>query len=266
MRAEGPHAPAPSRRDWAAAIGALLVVSALAWAAMVGHLRMGGMAMAPAAPRPLSLEALGFLAAWTAMMAAMMFPSVYPMVAIFAAVSRHRRGQGAPAVPTGIFVAGYLLSWIGFGALVFGADRIARGWPPAADLLAARGGLLVGIVLAAAGLYQWSPLKSVCLRHCRSPIGFVMHGWREGAGGALRMGLHHGAYCVGCCWALMGLLFVGGAMNLLWVALLAGFVLLEKVVARGPWLSRAAGIAFIAWGGYLLSTGLRSYSTLRSLG
>ena len=252
MSPESARAVAPSRRDWAAVIGALLVLSALAWAAMVGHLRMGGMAMAPATPRPLPLEALGFLAAWTAMMVAMMFPSVYPMVAIFAAVSRHRRGQGAPAVPTGIFVAGYLLSWIGFGALVFGADRIARGWPPAADLLAARGGLLVGIVLAAAGLYQWSPLKSVCLRHCRSPIGFILHGWREGAGGALRMGLHHGAYCVGCCWALMAVQVALGVMNLPVMLGLAALIFLEKITRFGEVIARAAGAVFFLAGALLL--------------
>ena len=248
MLAEDTQVPAPDRRDWAAVAGALLVLSALAWAAMVGQLRMGGMAMAPAAPRPLALEALGFLAAWTGMMAAMMFPSVYPMVTIFAAVSRHRRGQGGPAVPTGIFVAGYLLSWIGFGALVFGADRIARGWPPAADLLAARGGLLVGIVLAAAGLYQWTPLKSVCLRHCRSPIGFVMHGWREGAGGALRMGLHHGAYCVGCCWALMAVQVALGVMNLPVMLAVAALIFLEKITWFGEFIARAAGIVFLLTG------------------
>ena len=244
--------PAPSRRDWAVVVAALLVLSALAWGAMVGHLRMAGMAMVPAASRPLAPEALGFLAAWTAMMAAMMFPSVYPMVAIFAAVSRHRRGQGALAVPTWIFVAGYLLAWIAFGAIVFGADRIARGWPPAADLLAARGGLLVGIVLAAAGVYQWSPLKYVCLRHCRSPVGFILHGWREGPGGALRMGLHHGTYCVGCCWALMAVQVALGVMNLPVMLAVAALIFLEKITRFGEFIARAAGVVFLVAGAFLL--------------
>ncbi len=252
MSPENAPAVAPSRRDWAAVIGALLVLSALAWAALLGHLRMGAMDMPPTAPRPQALEALGFLAAWTAMMAAMMFPSVYPMVAIFAAVSRHRRGQGALAVPTWIFVAGYLLSWTGFGAAVFGADRIARAWPPAADLLAARGGLLVGGVLVVAAVYQWSPLKSVCLRHCRSPIGFIMHAWREGAGGALRMGLHHGAYCVGCCWALMAVQVALGVMNLPVMLGVAALIFLEKVTRFGEVIARAAGAVFLLAGALLL--------------
>lgn len=244
--------PAPARRDWAAVIGALFVLSALAWATMLGHLRMGAMDMPAAAPRPVAMEALAFLAAWTAMMAAMMFPSVYPMVAIFAAVSRHRRGQGALAVPTWIFVAGYLLAWIAFGAIVFGADRIARGWPPAAGLLAARGGLVVGIVLVAAGAYQWSPLKYVCLRHCRSPVGFILHGWREGPGGALRMGLHHGTYCVGCCWALMAVQVVLGVMNLPVMLGVAALIFLEKITRYGELVARAAGIVFLLAGVLLI--------------
>ncbi len=231
-------------------IGALLVLSALAWAAMVGHLRMTG--MEPAVARPLALEALGFVAAWTAMMAAMMFPSVYPMVAMFAAVSRHRRGQGALAVPTGVFVAGYLLAWTAFGAIVFGTDRIARGWPAAAGFLAARGGVLVGAVLVAAGLYQWSPLKYVCLRHCRSPIGFVLHAWREGIGGALRMGLHHGAYCVGCCWALMAVQVGLGVMNLPVMLGVAALIFLEKITRFGELIARAAGAGFLLAGLLLL--------------
>jgi predicted metal-binding membrane protein len=252
MRAEDAPVPAPSRRDWAAVVAALLVLSALAWAAMVGHLRMAGMAMAPAAPRPLALEALGFLAVWTAMMAAMMFPSVYPMVALFAAVSRQRRGQGALAVPTWIFVAGYLLAWAGFGAFVFGGDRIARTWPAAAGLLAARGGMLAGVVLVAAGLYQWSPLKYVCLRHCRSPIGFILHDWREGPGGALRMGVHHGAYCVGCCWALMAVQVALGVMNLPVMLAVAVLIFLEKITRFGEFIARAAGAVFILAGALLL--------------
>jgi len=155
-------------------------------------------------------------------------------------------------VPTWIFVAGYLLAWIAFGAIVFGADRIARGWPPAADLLAARGGLLVGGVLAAAGAYQWSPLKYVCLRHCRSPIGFILHGWREGPGGALRMGLHHGTYCVGCCWALMAVQVALGVMNLPVMLAVAALIFLEKITRFGEFIARAAGVVFLVAGAFLL--------------
>jgi predicted metal-binding membrane protein len=203
-------------------------------------------------PRHAAAAALGFLAAWTAMMAAMMFPSVYPMVAIFAAVSRERRGRGAPAVPAGIFVAGYLLAWAGFGVLVHAADRLVRAWPAAAALVAARGGALAGLALLAAGLYQWSPWKDICLRHCRSPIGFLLHSWREGAGGALRMGLHHGAYCVGCCWALMAVQVTLGLMNLTLMLALAALIFLEKITRFGPPIARLAGTAFLLAGLALL--------------
>jgi predicted metal-binding membrane protein len=110
---------------------------------------------------------------------------------------------------------------------------------------------LGGGLLIAAGLFQWSPLKYACLSRCRSPIGFMMTEWKEGNGGALQMGLKHGAFCVGCCWVLMALLFVLGVMNLAWIAVLAGFVMLEKVVPQGPWVSRTTGIGMLVWGGLM---------------
>jgi predicted metal-binding membrane protein len=111
---------------------------------------------------------------------------------------------------------------------------------------------LSGIVLMAAGLYQLSPLKNICLTHCRTPASFLSRHWRPNAGGALRLGAMHGAYCVGCCWMLMALLFVGGVMNLAWIAALAVLVLVEKVLARGPWIGRVSGAVLIAWGGVTL--------------
>jgi predicted metal-binding membrane protein len=111
---------------------------------------------------------------------------------------------------------------------------------------------LGGGILLAAGLWQLTPIKGVCLRHCRSPLGFLMQGWRPGRVGALRMGLEHGTYCLGCCWFLMGLLFFGGIMNLFWIAGLAGFVLLEKTIPLGPWFGRAAGLAAAAGGVWML--------------
>jgi predicted metal-binding membrane protein len=111
---------------------------------------------------------------------------------------------------------------------------------------------LGGTLLLAAGIYQWTPLKYVCLSHCRAPLGFLMSEWREGHRGALLMGLRHGLFCLGCCWVLMGLLFVLGVMNLLWIAALAGFILLEKVAPRGQWLGRLTGVLFIGWGAWMI--------------
>jgi predicted metal-binding membrane protein len=122
--------------------------------------------------------------------------------------------------------------------------------------MAAASPALAGGLLIAAGLYQWMPFKGACLSHCRSPFHFFSAEWREGIGGALAMGMRHGSYCVGCCWLLMALLFVAGVMNLLWVAVLAGFVLLEKLVPRGDWIGRVGGLAMVRWGVWVISGGV----------
>jgi predicted metal-binding membrane protein len=118
--------------------------------------------------------------------------------------------------------------------------------------------LLGGAILIAAGVFQWTPLKHACLRHCRSPMGFLMTEWRDGAGGAFVMGLRHGTYCVGCCWLLMAVLFVTGVMNILWVALIAGFVLIEKLAPSGEWLARIAGVLLAVYGVWMISQRLVS--------
>lgn len=188
---------------------------------------------------------------WFVMMVAMMLPSAAPMILTFAAIQRRRQAQGGAIVPTGVFVAGYLAIWAAFSLLAtsaqFGLEHAALVSPmmgKAAPWLGAA--LLVG-----AGLFQFAPLKDVCLDKCRSPIGFIMTEWRDGARGALVMGLRHGAFCTGCCWALMALLFVGGVMNLLWVAVLALFVLIEKVLPAGGRLGKAGGALLVAWGAWI---------------
>ena len=188
---------------------------------------------------------------WFVMMVAMMLPSAAPMILTFAAIQRRRKAQGGSMVSTGVFIAGYLLVWAAFSLLAtsaqYGLERAALVSPmmgKAAPWLGAA--LLVG-----AGLFQFAPLKDVCLDKCRSPIGFIMTEWRDGARGALVMGLRHGAFCTGCCWALMALLFVGGVMNLLWVAALALFVLIEKVVPAGGRLGKAGGVLLVAWGAWI---------------
>ncbi|MBI2153671.1 MAG: DUF2182 domain-containing protein [Candidatus Rokubacteria bacterium] len=189
---------------------------------------------------------------WAVMMVAMMVPSASPMVLTFATINRKRLADETPLIRTGLFVAGYLVVWAGYSllaALGQWALHAAALISPALAVTPWVGGLL----LVAAGLYQFTPLKDVCLSRCQSPFGFILTEWREGAAGALVMGLRHGAFCVGCCWVLMGLLFVAGVMNLLWVAAIAAFVLVEKVIPAGRVVSRLAGALLIVWGVWLLT-------------
>ncbi len=191
-------------------------------------------------------------AMWAVMMVAMMLPSAAPMILLFAAISRKNRDRGHVMAPTGIFAAGYLAAWAGFSLaatiLQWGFDAVALLSP----MMASTSAVLSGGILIAAGLYQWTPLKHACLAHCRSPLFFLSHHWRKGTGGAFAMGLHHGLYCVGCCWVLMALLFVGGVMNLLLIAAIALAVLIEKVVPRGDIAGRAGGGVLAALGLYLV--------------
>lgn len=190
---------------------------------------------------------------WVAMMAGMMLPSALPVILLYRQIERRarsraeERGQVGRIGATALFGLGYLLVWTGFSMLaamlqgLLAALSLTTGDSVALPWLAA-------LVLVAAGLYQWSPLKQACLASCRAPVEWLAHRWRKGRRGALAMGLEHGAYCVGCCWALMALLFIFGVMNLAWVAALAIFVLLEKVAPFGGWLRRVGGFAFIAAG------------------
>ena len=207
---------------------------------------MGGMISGPGA----ELGQLGwFLGAWTLMMAAMMLPSVAPMALTFARVTgeRAKRSQ-AVFVPTWIFLAGYFAAWTTFGLAAYSVDHVIRlldiAW-----LAWDRGGPIVaGVPIVAAGLYQLTPFKRVCLTHCRSPLDFFMESWREGRGGALRMGFQHGLYCVGCCWGLMLVLFAVGIMSLFWMALIAILIFAEKVLGVGARLAPAFGVILVALG------------------
>lgn len=213
-----------------------------------------GMAMPGAPPwDPADLAATA--AMWGVMMIAMMLPSATPLLVLFARSQRLRMGAAEGSWRSGLLAAGYLVTWLGWSGLA-----AALQWGLRALLLLSPGAALTsavagGAVLVGAGLYQVTPWKQACLRHCQSPLGFLLARWREGRLGAFRMGLSHGLYCVGCCWALMALLFVGGVMNLAWVAALALLILLEKVVP-GRWLSWTSGAALIGWGLYLLGSGL----------
>jgi predicted metal-binding membrane protein len=221
-------------------IGLLLVLAAIAWA--VTSDQMSGMDAGPGTdPGTLGF----FLGVWVVMMAAMMFPSIAPMVVMQVRIQEGRRERGQPAAigTTALFVAGYLITWAAAGLVGYGLYEIGKGltgdvfaWDNAGPYLA--GGIIIG-----AAVYQLTPLKDVCLRHCRSPFMFLMTHWRPGRVGALRMGVIHGGWCVGCCWALMAALFALGVMSLGWMALIAALIAIEKLL---PWRAFAnRGIAVL---------------------
>ncbi len=254
------RAALPSR-DLSLVVAGIAGLTALAWFDL-WH-RAGGMAkdagmgtaMAMTPPVPWNLpELIAAGAMWSIMMTAMMLPSATPMLLFFAGVQRTRRTTGQTVVPAGIFAAGFLLIWLAWSWLAAGLQWALQASLVLSPQLAVARLPLAAVLLVLAGLYQFTPLKHACLARCQSPLGFLFTQWREGSWGALWMGARYGGYCVGCCWALMGLLFVVGVMNMLWIVLLAIFVLLEKTV-RGPWLGRVTGFALIAWALYLLRAG-----------
>lgn len=242
-----------SRHERALVLLGLLLVEGAAWAYLwsgAGTLEdMGGMLM-PMSSGPWTLtHALIMLAMWWVMMVAMMLPSALPVILIHAGIAG-RQSQGGLA--TAAFTTGYLMVWGGFGiaatALQFALEHVALLSP----MMELTGVGLAAATFMAAGLYQWTPLKRTCLEHCQSPLAFVLTNWRDGPRGALWMGWRHGGYCLGCCWVLMLLLFVGGVMNLLWIAALALYVLAEKLIPGRPWVHRVAGAGLLTWGTALL--------------
>ena len=193
---------------------------------------------------------------WAGMMVAMMLPSAMPMILTFATVSRKRREEERPYVSVTIFVAGYVAVWSAFSLLAAIAQWILHKQALLSPDMVSRSAWLGGLLLLAAGIFQFTPLKHACLTQCRAPFEFIMTRWREGARGAFRMGVEHGVFCAGCCWALMGLLFVAGVMNILWIAVLSLAVGLEKMLPRGLWLSSATGVALTVWGAWVIAASL----------
>ena len=241
------------RRERVLVLAGLAFVVVVAWGwllAGAGMMEdMGGMLMPMSSGPWTAGHALLVVVMWVAMMAAMMLPSAAPMVLFHAAMVRRRGAGGATAAASsGAFVLGYLAVWSAFSvvatALQCALERLALLSP----MMQATSIVLAGAILVAAGAYQWTPLKRTCLQHCRSPLAFMMAHWRDGTAGAFAMGARHGAFCLGCCWLLMALLFIGGVMNLAWIAGIAVFVAVEKLVPAGHWVSRAAGALLVAWG------------------
>ena len=244
-------------RDRVAISLGLAAVTALSWVYLYRQMGpMEGMAdlAMPAAFVPWTAADFALnTAIWWAMMPGMMLPSAGPMILMFATINRNKRGRGQPFVPTMVFTSGYLIAWGLFGLSAtladWGLERAALISPLTGRLIPVLG----AAVVTAAGIYQLTPLKSVCLTHCRSPFDFVLNHWRDGPAGALRMGLEHGLYCLGCCWFLMALLFAAGLMSLLWMAAITVFVWIEKLFPAGEWIARISGVAMLGFGIYLIS-------------
>jgi len=196
-------------------------------------------------------EAWGLFLMWAVMMVAMMLPSAAPVILLVLAMLR-RRGDAGALRSALAFVAGYLLAWTAFSAFAALLQLELHRTAVMPMDMRLRPGIASAAVLLLAGVFQWTPLKHACLRHCRSPFDALARYWREGSAGALVAGMRHGSYCVGCCWVLMLVLLVVGVMNLAWVAALAAVVLLEKATPLGPLVGRATGVAFIAWGAWRL--------------
>ncbi len=216
-----------------------------------------GMAMEMSMPQMQSWTSLQFLMTfimWSVMMVAMMVPSATPMVLTYAATQRRQqtvRNPRGPFGPTFIFLLGYLVVWVSFSALATLAQWMLQSAALLSPMTLRVSIFLGSLLLIVAGIYQFTPLKQACLHHCRTPFSFLLNEWRDGLGGAFRMGAKHGSYCLGCCWFLMALLFVAGVMNLLWVAALSIIVLLEKTTPFGTRVGYLAGAVFIGWGIWL---------------
>lgn len=253
--------PALPQRDRITIAYALVGVTGLAWAYLLYlSVQMPDMDSARAGSvvqlhpwTPVDFLFMFFM--WAIMMVGMMLPTASPMTLLYASIARKAAKQGTPLTPTFAFVSGYLVIWCVFSVGATLAQWALHQAALLSPMMKANNvGLGAGLLILA-GIYQLTPWKHVCLQHCRSPAYFIAQHWRSGVGGAFRMGLEHGAFCLGCCWALMGLLFFGGVMNLLWIAGIALFVFLEKVLPFGLWGGRLAGgmmllvgvFAFTSW-------------------
>lgn len=254
------------KRDSAIVIASLAAVTLFAWLYLIvlaramaeGDIRLMGMATMKAMGEmggALIMEPQAWTGAtfilmlvmWWVMMIGMMIPSAAPMILIYDRVQRKRLAKANAAWRTGLFTLGYVLTWLGFSLVATLLQWALSKFALLSPMMVGTSHVLAAAIFAIAGLYQFTSLKHACLANCRMPIHFLAAHWRNGNLGALRMGLHHGAFCVGCCWFLMALLFVGGVMNLLWVAAIAAFVLLEKILPRGLWVSRASGAAMLGF-------------------
>jgi predicted metal-binding membrane protein len=242
------------KRDRVIVAFGLAGVAALSWTYLIymdwgmRHMEIGmQMVIMPAMRHWSAWDLVLVFLMWSVMMVAMMVPAASPVILLFAEINRRRNKLQGTFASTGQFLLGYLAAWTGFSVFATLAQWGLLNAALVSPMMQSTSRALGGGLLLAAGLFQFSRLKYACLAHCRSPMGFLATEWRDGLAGAFRMGLRHGGYCLGCCWALMALLFVFGVMNLLWVACLSGFVLLEKITSANQLASRLGGLVFIGW-------------------
>jgi len=237
------------QRERSLILGGLLVLAALAWALLIWQSRtMSNQAMG----LTMGMSALLFIAIWIVMMVAMMFPTAAPMILMFSKIYTSKRQQELPFVPTWVFVSAYLLVWSLCGVVAYplavGIEQLAGQSMWLMDNAARLG----GVVLLLAGLYQLSPLKDICLSKCRTPLQFILSSWHDGYGGAFRMGLEHGAFCLGCCWLLFVILFPLGIMNIAVMALVTALIFAEKVLPIGRQISKLAGAGLIVYAALIM--------------
>jgi predicted metal-binding membrane protein len=250
------------RRDRLILGAGLLALTLLAWAylAYEAHrMNVSGvcecMRMKMAGPDGSSWPAVTLLPLflmWCVMMVAMMLPSAMPMVLTFAAVTHNRQRQGRPYIPTALFVSGYVAIWCAFSAVAAVSQWLLHRQALLSASMATTSAIFGGMMLVGAGIFQFTPFKRSCLTRCRGTLEFILTRWREGRSGAFQMGLEHGTFCAGCCWALMALLFVAGVMNIFWVAALTALVFLEKILPAQARVSLASGVALAGWGLFIL--------------
>ena len=230
-------------------LGGLLILSALAWVFLIWQARMMS---SQAMGLTMGMSALLFISIWIVMMVAMMFPTAAPMILMFSKIYISKRQQELPFVPTWVFVSAYLLVWSLCGVVAYplavGIEQLAGQSMWLMDNAARLG----GVVLLLAGLYQLSPLKDICLSKCRTPLQFILSSWHDGCGGAFRMGVEHGAYCLGCCWLLFVILFPLGIMNIALMALVTALIFAEKALPIGRQISKLAGAGLIVYGALIM--------------
>jgi predicted metal-binding membrane protein len=249
------------RQDRAIVVVGAAAIALIGWAYLfyegwaMQHMDLVAMAM-PSTGAWSLMDLLLVFAMWAVMMVAMMVPSATPMLLTFATINRSRRAKGKAFVPVWVFLGGYLVLWTDFSLAATLAQWGLHSLALISPMMVSTSPMLGSVLLIGAGIYQWTPFKQACLKHCRTPLQFLLTCWQDGTAGAFLMGLRHGAYCLGCCWLLMAILFAVGVMNLAWIAGLSVFVLLEKIIPRGLWVAKVAGLFLMGFGGWMaLSTG-----------
>lgn len=239
------------QQDRAVVLFGVALIAAVTWAYTI-HVAATRSDFAVPMVQPWGMmEVTTMFVMWTVMMVAMMLPSAAPMILMFAGIQRRRRRTGRPWAPVALFTAAYIVLWTGFSLLATITNWALHQGGVLTSMMGRAEPVYAAGLLVLAGLYQWTPLKAACLSRCRSPLGFLLSEWREGSKGAVVMGVRHGVYCLLCCWTLMSLLFVLGVMNLVWIAALTGVAVAEKILPGGAWLSRALGVALMAWGAWI---------------